>query len=307
MTKDRPIVWEPTPKQAEFLSAVEREVLFGGALGGSKTDACLICAISQINNPRHRAIFLRRSFPQLRDAIDRSHALYRPLGGGYNLQTSTWTVPSGAKVEFAFADSDSDRWRYAGRSFNTIIFDELCEWETDTLYVFMLSRLRVTKDSGPRLEVRASANPLGPGTSWVRQRWQIPDDGGPSTCTDEATGFHRRFIPERLSDNMHMLGSDYERQLQSLPSAQRKALLEGRWDAVSGAVFEEFSHAKHVCDPFPIPFTWDLWRSCDTGFRSPTCLLYLAHNRDGTDTIYVIAELYRAGLTASELALHVKR
>ena len=188
-----------------------------------------------------------------------------------------------------------------------MIWDELCEWPNDSAYVYMLSRLRTTKGSGLRLEVRSSANPLGPGTSFVRARFKIPDDGSASECVDQATGFHRRFIPARIDDNVHLLGSDYERQLQSLPSAQRKALLEGRWDAVSGAVFEEFSHAKHVCDPFPIPFTWDLWRSCDTGFRSPTCLLYLAHNRDGTDTIYVIAELYRAGLTASELALHVKR
>jgi hypothetical protein len=74
--------------RAEFLSAPEREVLFGGSLGGAKTDGLLACALSQVNNPKHRAIFFRKSFPQLRSAIERSHELFRPLGGIYNVQTS---------------------------------------------------------------------------------------------------------------------------------------------------------------------------------------------------------------------------
>lgn len=32
----RPVVWEPTPRQAEFLSASDDEVLYGGAAGGGK-------------------------------------------------------------------------------------------------------------------------------------------------------------------------------------------------------------------------------------------------------------------------------
>jgi hypothetical protein len=302
----RPVVWSPTPKQQEFLSAPEREVLFGGALGGSKTDACLVCAISQIDSPQHRAIFFRRSFPQLRDAIDRSHYLYKPCGGTFHVQSSTWIFPSGSRVEFAFADSDSDRWRYAGRSFNTIIFDELCENPTDVLYVYMLSRLRTRADSGLRLMVRSSANPLGPGASWVRARFNIPDDGGPSTCVDEQTGFHRRFIPARLTDNPHLAVADYSRMLQGLTSQQRSALRDGRWDSVSGSIFEELSDA-HVVEPFHIPISWQIWRSCDDGYRANAAVLWCAWDKDGTDTIYIVRELHQSGLTAQALARAVKR
>src|SRR5260370_32584059 len=205
--KDRPtldavagrnVIWTPTERQREFLSAPEREVLYGGALGGGKSDALLACALSQVSNPKHRAIFFRRSFPQLRSAIERSHELFRPLGGVFNVQTSTWSFSSGAKIEFAFLDSDSDRWRYAGRAFNCILWDELCEWPNDSAYVYLLSRLRTTKGSGLRLEVRSSANPLGPGASWVRQRFNISGDGGPSESIDPDNGFHRRFIPARI-------------------------------------------------------------------------------------------------------------
>jgi hypothetical protein len=41
----------------------------------------------------------------------------------------------------------------------------------DSAYVYLLSRLRTTKDSGLRLECRSSANPLGPGASWVKARF----------------------------------------------------------------------------------------------------------------------------------------
>jgi Terminase large subunit, T4likevirus-type, N-terminal len=304
--KDRPIIWEPTERQKEFLSAPEREVLYGGSLGGGKSDALLTFGLSGVNSPKHRAIYFRRSFPQLRSAIERSHELFRPTGGVYNVQTSTWSWKSGAKVEFAFLDSDSDKWRYAGRSFNCILWDELCEWPNDSAYVYLLSRLRTTKDSGLRLSVRASANPLGSGASWVRARWKIPPDGSASECVDDETKFHRRFIPARLADNVHLLGSDYERQLQALPSAQRRALLEGRWDAVAGAIFEEFSHAKHVVEPFPVPVSWEVFRSCDPGFRAPTAVLWCAWDRDMTDTVYIIREIFQAGLTPEILSEKIR-
>jgi hypothetical protein len=92
-----------------------------------------------------------------------------------------------------------------------------------------------------------------------------------------------------------------------LPLSQRKALLGGRWDCVAGAVFDEFSHDKHVCDPFAVPASWDIWRACDDGFRAPACVLWLAHDRDGTDTIYVIAELYGSGMTPEIMAREVRR
>jgi hypothetical protein len=295
------VVWKPTPRQAQFLACPAREACYGGSLGGGKSDSLIACGLSQIAHGKHRALFLRRSFPQLRSAIERSHELCKPLGGVFHIQTSTWSFGSGAKFEFAFLDSDSDQWRYAGRNFNCILWDELCEWPTDSAYVYLLSRLRTTKGSGLRLEVRSSANPLGPGATWVRQRFNIPDDGGPSECTDPDTKFRRVFFPARISDNVHLEGSDYVRQLQALPPAKRKALLDGRWDCVSGACFEEFSHEKHVCDPFPIPANWELWRGADDGYNCQAAVLWLTQNPD-TGAIFVIREIYAAKQLPEELS-----
>jgi hypothetical protein len=101
-SKDRPVLWEPTEKQREFLACPAREALFAGSVGSGKTDAILMAGLSQVNNPRHSALILRRSFPMLRDLIGRSHELFLPLGATFNKQESAWTFPSKARLEFGF-------------------------------------------------------------------------------------------------------------------------------------------------------------------------------------------------------------
>jgi hypothetical protein len=126
----------------------------------------------------------------------------------------------------------------------------------------------------------------------VKNRWNIPYDGGSSEVIDLATGFRRVFIPARISDDPYLAGTVYERQL-ALPEATRRALLEGRWDVIEGAVFSEWNPRIHVCDPFAIPVEWEIWRGADDGFVSPAAVLRFAHD-EIHDRVYVIAEPYQA-------------
>ena len=101
---DSEIIWRPTPKQAEFLSCPAREVLGGGSAGSGKTDSLLAGAMSQVENPLHRALIVRRSYPMLRDMIGRSHELYLPLGATFRKQERMFSFPSGATIEFGYLD-----------------------------------------------------------------------------------------------------------------------------------------------------------------------------------------------------------
>jgi hypothetical protein len=139
----------------------------------------------------------------------------------------------------------------------------------------------------------------------VKARFNIPDDGSSSECRDPDTDYRRVFIPARISDNPHLSGTEYEKQLRALPEAQRKALLEGRWDVYEGAIFSEFNYNVHVCDPFPIPREWRRWRACDDGYAAPACVLWFAHDRDVNDVIYVTRELYCSGMTPEVMAREV--
>lgn len=310
----RPVLWQPTEKQREFLACPAREVLFAGSVGSGKTDAILMAGLSQVENPKHRALILRRTFPMLRDMIGRSHELFLPLGATFNKGTSQWTFSSGAVVEFGFLDADEDKYRYMGRAFSMIGWDELTSWPGDGIdaqrqpvssaYVYLLSRLRAVEGSGLRLEIRATCTPGAVGHAWVKARFGIDDDGGPSEVLDAQTGFRRVFIPARISDNPHLANTEYQRQLEALPEETRKALLHGRWDVYEGAVFNEWDYNCHTCEPFEVPNGWEIWRACDDGYAAPACVLWLAFDKTN-DRIFVIDELYERGLSPEQLALAV--
>jgi Terminase large subunit, T4likevirus-type, N-terminal len=314
MAKNKRTIWTPTEKQDEFLSCPAREVLFGGSVGCGKTDSLLISALSQTGNRRHRAIIFRRTYPQLRDMIGRSHELYLPLGGSFNKQDKQWTFKSGAIVEFGYLDAPEDRYNYQGRAFSFLGFDELALWPGDATdanlepcnssYVYLLSRLRTVEGSGLRLEVRSTCTPGGPGHGWVKQRFGIGDDGGPSERTDPKTGYRRVFVPGRIDDNPYLAGGEYARFLDTLPEADRKSLKEGRWDSYAGAVFSEFRYKLHTCEPFEVPPDLEMWRGCDDGYESPACVLWLLYD-EIHDRIFVVNELYARHLTPEALATAV--
>jgi hypothetical protein len=216
-------------------------------------------------------------------------------------------------VELGFLDAPEDMYRYMGRAFSGIFWEELTSWSGDSIdnegqpvsaaYIYMMSRLRST-DPTLRLEIRASCTPGGIGASWVKNRWNIPDSGESSEVIDKATDYRRVFIRATIADNPHLANTAYARILESLPPAQHKALVEGRWDSYEGQVFSEWNYHKHTCDPFPIPVEWEIWRGADDGFACPAAVLWLAHD-EIYDRIYVVQELYARGMTATDMAREV--
>lgn len=284
------IAWEASPKQNQLLSATEYEVLYGGAAGGGKSDALLIDAwciqYGGPQNPNHRGALFRRSFPELKDLIDRAREIYPQFIPGikYDSNDHRFTTPDGGKVEFAYLNNDQDRFKYRGRAFNYLGFDELTLWPTSTCYEYLLTRNRTTDKSLPRF-VRATTNPDGPGQKWVMERWGISEEGHatlirvPIEAEIELPSGEfvmrqvevmRRFIPAKLSDNKHLRGTGYRESLLLQSDKEvTEALLEGLWvgNRVKGAVYlaamqrmRQENRLTQVpwADGIPVNTFWDL-------------------------------------------------
>jgi Terminase large subunit, T4likevirus-type, N-terminal len=306
------IIFKPNAgPQTDFLAANETEVFFGGARGGGKSYGMLADALRECTKQAHRALILRRTMPELRDLIAKSHMLYPRAfpGAKWREQDKEYRFPSGARIEFGYAENMQDALRYQGQSYTWIGVDELPQWPSIDIWNFLRSSLRST-DPNIKAVMRATGNPGNIGSAWVKQTFIDP---APANTRFEITveavtprgaikeTISRRYIPSTVFDNPYLTYDNaYIAMLASLPEIQRRQFLEGDWDAFDKAAFSDFKREVHVVNPFPIPNSWMRFRACDWGYSSPACVLWFAVTPDNELIVY--RELYTKGLTADVFA-----
>ena len=157
--------------------------------------------------------------------------------------------------------------------------------------------------------MRATGNPGNIGSLWVKDMFVDPAEPGKKfdVIIDTIAGqkkITRRFIPAKLQDNPYLMQTDdYLVMLSSLPEVQRKQFLEGDWSAFEDCAFPEFDVIKHISDPFEIPRNWHRFRTCDWGYSSAACCLWIAIDFD--NNLWVYRELYTQRVTADVFARKV--
>lgn len=278
MEKKSTVLWKPNPgPQTEFMTASEFEVLYGGAAGGGKSDALLMGGLRYIDRPSYNAIFLKKTYPELMEMIDRS-MVFKKMGGVWNEQKKRWKFPSGATYGFGYFEKWKDHTRYQGQQYQYVAWDEIGSVDKEKFWSFMMSRCRTT-DPDITTMMRCTANPGGSGHAWLKKRFIDPcGNDGEEIVTDPRTGLKRRFIPARLKDNPHLDLNDpgYRKQLESLPEILRRQLLEGDWSAATGLALDELRRYTHVVDPYEVPDHWNCFGAFDWGYAHPGCFGFFA-------------------------------
>jgi hypothetical protein len=282
----KPIKWQPQPTQFAAITCPAEELLFGGAAGGGKSDWLLADALqgAMMYGNGFRGVLFRRSFPELEELLARAYELYGGLAK-YNQQSKKWTFKNGATLKLRYIESDKDVYLYQGHQYSWIGWDELGLYPTDFAYRYLMSRLRSA--AGTPCVIRATANPGGPGNAWLKNRFI--DSYHPNVIhVDFETGNRIVFIPSKLSDNQILCKADpgYEKRLDILPEAQRRALKFGDWDVFSGQIFSEYRREKHLIAPFPIGPEWTKFCAMDWGYAKPYAIVWLAVSNDGRVILY---------------------
>lgn len=261
--------------------------------------------------PWYKALILRKTFPQLRELIDKTLNYYPRIypKAKYNGSSHTWRFPSGAQIIFGSLNRPQDKIQYQGQAYDFIAFDELTHF-TQEEYEYLKSRNR-PNGPGTRVYMRATANPGGVGHGWVKDRF-ITAGAPMTTIREEAswvdpegkthTGEQSRiFVPSSVFDNQILMHNDpmYVQRLASMPEAERNALLYGDWDSFSGQVFTEWRNdpahyqdriGTHVIDPFAVPESWSIWCGLDWGYSRPFSVGWYAVDHERR--MYAIREYY---------------
>jgi hypothetical protein len=226
--------WTPQPKQIQALKSSADEILYGGARGGGKTDAGQAWLLYDIDKPKYRALVIRRNATDLDDWIDRAKHMYLPCNATYT--QGTFTFPSGAKIRTGHLKDDNAYSKYQGHEYQKMLIEEITHIASEDNYEKLLGSCRSTVD-GIKPQIFNTTNPDGPGFSWVKRRWKIPDNPTENIyIKDEKTGRSRIFIPSRVQDNPTLMNKDpgYIKYLESIQDDDLKnAWLNGSWTGIT--------------------------------------------------------------------------
>src|SRR5882762_4303608 len=122
------VVWEPQAgPQTLLLTCPVFEVFFGGARGGGKSDGMLgdFASHADLFGADAIGLVIRRELTQLKELIERSKQIYRPLGAVWHVSEKMWRFPNGARLTFAYVDNDDDADKYQGSAFSRIYVEEI--------------------------------------------------------------------------------------------------------------------------------------------------------------------------------------
>jgi len=268
--------WRPFPRQELFLRCPAKEILFGGARGGGKTDAGVVW----VSRPaiegkfkKFRGLVVRETAESLADWVDRASEIYCKTGARLVTHpTPRFIWPWGSKIYTGHLKDPRSIRKYIGREFQRILIEELTQLAEKDIYDKILGSCR-SSIKGLDARLAATTNPGGPGHYWVKKRFVDPAPPG-QVFRERGSKRTRVFIPSLVTDNPALCENDpdYVEYLDNLPDKLNKAWRHGDWSVLEGSYFTEFSRRTHVIPPFEVPSSWARYIALDWGFYPDPCV-----------------------------------
>lgn len=239
MLRNPYIPFRPHPRQALFLLHDDvRDLGYGGAAFGGKTQALLAAAVMYYDIPGYRALIFRKTLEDLEKPnaiLDRAKNWWQGKAGvKWNAQRHQFEFYSGAIIKFTQAANMKDATSHNSAEYNFIGTDE-GHLTPNQPSIYLISRLRRLKSAANvPSRIRIGFNPPMDQTgAWVKYRY----------CSAEALECQRKdrdryfsqvwwnngkaFIPARMQDNPSGDIADYRLSLAELDPVTQRQLEEG--------------------------------------------------------------------------------
>ena len=274
---------QPGPQALLFQCHI-LDILYGGARGGGKSAGALGHFWNHANQyKKHaRGVLFRKTYPQLEDIMGKAREMYKDVAS-WNDSKKVMTFTNKATLRFRFLETDSHADLYQGHEYSWICFEEVGNFPSP-IPVDKLNACLRSSAPGIKKTFLLTANPGGPGHSWIKARYIDPAPPlQPHTVEQEITfkgkksiiKWDRVFIPASVYDNKILLKNDPEYIVNIIKSAGGqewllKAWLEGDWNIVAGGMFDDlWRPQKHILPAFQVPRQWPVYRAFDWGSSKP--------------------------------------
>ena len=234
------VLFEPYPKQAEFIEAALSGqymfLVYGGGRGGGKTKVMwallvLLCRIF----PNSIWYVVRRDLPRLKRTTIKDFRKWTPPQlYTWNGSDYTMTFRNGAQIVFLSEnfEDDPEGNHFKGLPANGYVLEQIEELQEETLHRCFETRRRNQIEPMPPGLILSTVNPTA---NWVKERvyepWRhgnLPHDW--------------YYQPALIQDNPALANdADYLRGFEHLDDLTRRQMLEGDWDAF--AANDPFAYA----------------------------------------------------------------
>jgi phage terminase large subunit len=278
--------YKPCKMQAKFHADPHTCRLIGGARGPGKSRAGLeeairVCTMDDTGAYRKdakgiNALILRTSLTDLEGSIIskfRESPWFIQKLCKYNEQKKLVTFPNGATLLFGYAACTKDLRRYLGSEYAFIFWDELGLVPDWRMFISLMGCLRCPI-KGVKCRIAGSANPGGPGHAWLKAMF-IDKRPAPGMEPHQYVPSDYSYIPGTYLDGPYKDDKEYLAKLKAQPSAIQKAWIDGDWNIVAGAYFNNWN-----LPTMTFPWTelhredwWKVWISIDWGFKHH-CAIY---------------------------------
>jgi len=263
LNSNKQIVFEPFPKQIEFLEAIFSNnynfIMYGGSIRGGKTFAGIgaLLLLSKMY-PNSKWCIVRDTLQTLKRTTIPSFNKICPQSfiKSYNQDTQTVHLTNGSQIIFMgenFAD-DKELNRFKGLEVNGFLLEEINELQQKTFYKCIERAGSQIIDKQPKPIILATCNPSN---NWVKEliynKWKLNDL--PNNWL---------YIPSKITDNPFVPES-YLESLKTLTTYEYQVFVEGNWELqerTGSEFYKYFNLDKHVkrleYNPeLPLHISWD--------------------------------------------------
>lgn len=228
---DKNVLFEPFPKQVEFLEAIFSGkydfILYGGSIRGGKTFSGIGALIILCRAyPKSRWAIVRKDLQTLKKTTIPSFWKVAPdvFVKKYNQDLQVVTFNNGSEILFFgenYAD-DKELNRFKGLEVNGFLLEEVNELQEQTFYKCIEragSNILPDNFKQPKPVIIATCNPA---QNWVKEKFYTPYKNG--TLRE-----NWKYIPAKIFDNPY-IPNEYLQSLKNMPAFEYEVFVNGDWD-----------------------------------------------------------------------------